>query len=355
MKTSKGAFRFFICFSILFLFVFAGYSQDKFPGVIWEKTDKSESLGYSSDKLELAKQYSEGIKTAAVVIIVDGVILKEWGDVEVKFMTHSVRKSFLGALYGNYVRKGIIDLDKTLKDLGVDDDPPLTDDEKRATIRDCLKARSGIYHSALYESAGMKALKPKRHTEKAGIHWYYNNWDFNVAGTLFEKLTGKKIFQALKEDIADPIQMESFDIKDGWYVTGDESIHPAYPFKITARDFARFGYLMLKKGNWNGKQIIPKDWVEESTRYHSDATLYGSDGYGYMWWVSRNCNKYPHLPNVNLPEGTYSARGAGGHYILIIPDYNMVIVHRVNTFERGNSVSGSEMGKLTQMILDAKM
>jgi CubicO group peptidase (beta-lactamase class C family) len=355
MKTSKGAFRFFICFSILVLFVFSGYSQDKFPGVTWEKTDKPESLGYSSDKLELAKQYSDGIKTAAVVIVIDGIILKEWGDVEVKFMTHSVRKSFLSALYGNYVRKGIIDLDQTLKDLGIDDDPPLTDDEKRATIRDCLKARSGIYHTALYESAGMKALKPKRHTKKAGIHWYYNNWDFNVSGTIFEKLTGKKIFHALKEDIADPIQMESFEVKDGWYVTGDESHHPAYPFKITARDFARFGYLMLKKGNWNGKQIIPKDWVEESTCYHSDATLYGSDGYGYMWWVSRNYNKYPHLPNVNLPEGTYSARGAGGHYILIIPDFNMVIVHRVNTFERGNSVSGSEMGKLTQMILDAKM
>jgi len=281
--------------------------------------------------------------------------LKEWGEVDEKFMTHSVRKSFLSALFGNYVRRGVINLEKTMEELGIDDVPPLTNEEKKATIRDCLKARSGIYHTALYESAGMKALKPKRYTEKAGIHWYYNNWDFNVAGTIFEKLTGKKIFEALKEDIAEPIQMESFEVTDGWYVTGDESIHPAYPFKITAKDFARFGYLMLKKGNWNGKQIIPKEWVEESTRYHSDATLYRTDGYGYMWWVSRKYNKYPHLSNVDLPEGTYSARGAGGHYILIIPDYNMVIVHRVNTFERGNSVSGSEMGKLTQMILEAKM
>lgn len=355
MLTSKSKFHLAIVVIVFFITTFSVFSQDKFPGKTWDIVKNQENLGYSSAKLELAQKYTEGIKTAAVVIVVDGVILKEWGEVDVKFMTHSVRKSFLSALYGNYVRKGVIDLDKTMENLGIEDVPPLTEDEKKATIRDCLKARSGIYHTALYESAGMKALKPKRHTEKAGIHWYYNNWDFNVAGTIFEKLTGKKIFETLKEEIADPIQMENFEVEDGWYVTGEESIHPAYPFKITARDMARFGYLMLKKGNWKGQQIIPKDWVQESTRYHSDATLYGSDGYGYMWWVSRKYNKFSHLPNATLPEKTYSARGAGGHYILIIPSYNMVIVHRVNTFERGNSVSKSEMGKLTQMILDAKL
>ena len=117
---------------------------------------------------------------------------------------------------------------------------------------------------------------------------------------------------------------------------------------------ARFGLLMLRKGNWNGKQVIPEDWVEESTDYYSDAALYGSDGYGYMWWVAKDNNNYPHLPNVKLEEGTYSARGAGGHYILIIPDHDMVIVHRVNTFER-NNVSSYQMGTLVKMILDAKI
>lgn len=331
-----------------------GQGQQRFPGSIWEKAGEPEELNYSSDKLTKAKEYTEEIKTAAVVIIVNGIILDEWGEVETKFMTHSTRKSFLSALYGIYVNRGMIDLDKTLEDLEIDDQPPLSEEEKKATVRDCLKARSGIYHPALYESAGMKALKPLRFSEKAGIHWYYNNWDFNATGTIFEKLTGKKIFQALKEDIADPIQMEHYQPEDGWYVTGEESIHPAYPFRITARDMARFGLLMLRKGNWNGRQIIPEEWIRESTAYHSDATLYSCDGYGYMWWVARDNNKYPHLPGVQLPEGTFSARGAGGHYILVIPQYDMVIVHRVNTDLNGNSVSKEEMGRLVDLILQAR-
>jgi len=323
-----------------------------YPGERWQIANEPYEMGFDMKKLENAKEYSDSISTAAVVIVKSGIIVYEWGEVDKKYMTHSIRKSFLSALYGNYVRKGIINLDKTVYELGLDDEPPLSEIERKATLRDCLKARSGIYHHALYESERMKNLKPDRHSQIPGTHWYYNNWDFNASGTAFEKLTGKKIFTAIEEEIAVPIGMEHFSSDDGWYVTGDESIHPAYPFIITAHDMARFGLLMLMKGNWNGKQLIPADWVEESTRYHSDACLYGSDGYGYMWWVAHEHNKYSHLPGVDLPEGTYSARGAGGHYIMIIPAYNLVVVHRVDTFE-DNSVSSAEFGRLLKLILDA--
>ncbi|MBN1388051.1 MAG: serine hydrolase [Bacteroidales bacterium] len=323
-----------------------------YPGEKWQITDDPAELGFDLKKLEEARNYTDSINTAALVIVKSGIIVYEWGEVDKKYMTHSIRKSFLSALFGNYVREGIIELDKTVDELGLGDEPPLSDIEKTATLRDCIKARSGIYHDALYESERMKALKPDRHSQKPGTHWYYNNWDFNAAGTAFEKLTGKKIFQAIEEEIAEPIGMENYSAEDGWYVTGEESIHQAYPFVITAHDMARFGLLMLRKGNWNGRQLIPADWVEESTRYHSDACLYESDGYGYMWWVARDHNKFPHLPGVNLPEGTFSARGAGGHYIMIIPEYDLVVVHRVDTFE-DNSVSSAEFGKLMKMIMDA--
>jgi len=355
MRLSKLLLRFLLIIILIVLFSFSLFAQYRFPGETWDKIKSPEELGYSTEKLKKAEEFTGGLKTAAVVIVVGGVILAEWGEVDKKFMTHSTRKSFLSAMYGKYVRNGIIDMDKTMRDLNIDDEPPLSDVEKRATIRDCLKARSGVYHTALYESQGMKALKPTRHTQKPGEFWYYNNWDFNVLCTIFEKLTGKKIFEALKEEIADPIQMEDFMPEDGWYVTGEESVHPAYPFRITARDMARFALLMLRKGDWNGKQIIPEDWVEEITGYYSDASLYSCDGYGYMWWVAKDGNRFPHLPNVKLKEGTYSARGAGGHYILVIPDYDMVIVHRVNTYLRGHFVSSGNMGKLVKMILDAKI
>lgn len=324
-----------------------------FPGKEWQQISKPESVGFSTEGLLKAKQYADSINTTGVMIIVNGKLVYQWGDNDKKYNTHSIRKSFLSAFYGKYVKQGLIKMDATMEDLSIDDVPPLTEDEKKATVSDCLKSRSGVYHPALYESAGMKALKPARFSEKAGIHWYYNNWDFNVLGTIFEKQTGKKIFETIEEEIAKPIGMQDYSAADGQYVSGEESIHQAYPFRVTARDLARFGLLMLNNGNWNGKQIIDKNWVEESTRYHSDATLYSSDGYGYLWWVSRDYNKFPHLPNVKLPEGTYSARGAGGHYVLIIPKYDMVIVHRVNTDIRNNTVSGGQFGKIVNLILKA--
>jgi CubicO group peptidase (beta-lactamase class C family) len=60
------------------------------------------------------------------------------------------------------------------------------------------------------------------------------------------------------------------------------------------------------------------------------------------------------LPNVKLKEGTYSARGMGGHFVVVIPEYDMVFVHRVNTFFPENSVSTKDVGTLLNMILAAK-
>lgn len=331
-------------------------AQQRYPGETWEQTEKPEDLGYSSEGLAKAREFSEGLNTAAVVIVVDGVILDQWGEITTKYIVHSIRKSFLSALYGNYVRNGTIDLDATMEDLDIDDlEPSLTELEKSATVRDLLKARSGIYHDAAAESPGMKALKPKRHSHKPGTFWYYNNWDFNALGTIFEQRTKKDIYEAFKRDIADRIEMEDYRPEDGIKSGTPESIHRAYHFRMTARDMARFGLLMLRKGNWDGKQVIPEDWVEESTRPHSDARLYGSDAYGYMWWVAEDGHKYKHMPGVNLEEGTYSARGYGGHYIFVIPDRNMVVVHRVNTYIRGNFVPAGAVGKLLRLIFEAKL
>ncbi len=331
------------------------YAQHRYPGKTWDKVNSPEELGYLTKKLEEAKKFSEGLKTAAVIVIVDGVVLYEWGKTDMKYITHSTRKSFLSALYGRYVSNGTIDLNSTMKDLGIDDEPPLTEQEKMATVRDCLKARSGVYHTAEAESDGMHAVKPERGSMRPGTFWLYNNWDFNVLGTIFKKLTNKDIFKALKEDIADPVQMEDYVPEDGNSFKTGRSVHEAYMFRISARDMARFGLLMLRKGKWNNTQVIPQDWIKESTDYYSDATIYGGDGYGYMWWVAKDHNRIPHFPNVKLKEGTYSARGYGGHYIVIIPDYDMVFVHRVNTFIRGNRVSGADVGTMLQKILAAKI
>ena len=340
---------------ILGLLVSCG-SQPTYPGATWGKVNRPEAVGFSSDKLAQARAYSDTIFSAAVVIVKGGQIVDEWGEVSTKYKTHSIRKSFLSALYGNYVRAGVIDLEMTLAELGIDDVPPLSEEELQATVRDCIKARSGIYHPALYETEGMRARKPERFSARAGTHWYYNNWDFNVLGTIFERATGLGIFDAIYDEIAAPIQMEDYVPGDGEYVEGEDSQYRAYPFRITARDLARFGLLMLRDGKWEGRQLIPGDWVEESTRYHSDAALYRVDGYGYMWWVARRDNKYSHYPNLDVPEGTYSARGSGGHAMLVIPAYDLVIVQRMDTQSggKGHRANGRQVGRLLSLILAAR-
>ena len=77
-------------------------------------------------------------------------------------------------------------------------------------------------------------------------------------------------------------------------------IHEAYMFVISARDMARLGLLFLRSGNWNGKQVISAQWVEEITTYFSDAAIYLCDGYEYMWWLAKDYNKYPHFPMLSL-------------------------------------------------------
>ena len=328
----------------------APYIPPELTNSTWETIPDPDAVGWSSSKLQEAYEYSMGIQTAAVMIIYDGKVLFHWGEVDRKFNMHSCRKSLLSALYGIHVEENNIDLSKSMGDLGIDDNPPsLSDLEKTATVRMLLKARSGIYHEAAYESAGMKDARPERYSHEPGSFWYYNNWDFNVLGTIFEQETGKKIFEEFKNRIADPIGMEDFQVSDGSYVYEHVSIHPAYPFRMTARDMARFGLLFLNNGIWNGNRIISEEWIKESTTSYSDAG--GSGGYGYMWWIAVEGR---HIPGLNMAEGTYSARGYNGHYILVIPEMDLVIVHRVNT-DIDNSVSGIQFAMLTGLILDARV
>ena len=223
--------------------------------------------------------------------------------------------------------------------------------KKKATVADLLKARSGVYHPALYETKGMAAKRPKRGSHAPGTFWYYNNWDFNAACAIFENQTGRGIFEEFEKQLAGPLSMQDFvRAQHTRYVTGPDSVHPAYPFQLSARDLARFGLLFARGGRWGDRQIIPHGWVIESTRPYSTTSRGG--GYGYMWWVAANGKFYP---NVNLPDGTFSANGYRGHKVLVIPQWDLVIVHRVNTFEKEGSVSTNEFGKLMKLILDARL
>ncbi len=320
------------------------------PGAAWERLESPARLGWSPEALKTARDYSASIATAAVMVVVDGHVLDEWGETATKYNIHSIRKSFLSAMYGVHVREGRVNLGATMESLGIDDnEPSLSAAEKKATVHDLLKARSGVYHPALYETPAMKAARPARHSHEPGTFWYYNNWDFNTLGIIFERAAKNSIFREFQTRIADPIGMQDYGVDDGQYVTGADSVYAAYPFRMTARDMARFGLLALRQGVWGATRVLPDGWVAESTASYSDAGPSG--GYGYLWWVAVDGR---HLPGVTLPAGSYSARGAGGHYILVVPAYDLVIVHRVNTDIPGRQVTAAEFGQLVQRILAAR-
>jgi CubicO group peptidase (beta-lactamase class C family) len=206
---------------LLLLILFAGSAFAQallYPGATWTRTSTPEQLGWSPEKLNAAKAYAATINTAALMIVVDGRVLDEWGETGKRFNVHSIRKSFLSALYGIQVRDGRIQLSKTLADLGIDDRGSLTTIERGATVADLLKARSGIYHPALYETQEMAVARPARGSYSPGTFWYYNNSDFNALGTIYEQETKASIFEEFKSRIADPLEMEDFRIADGSYV-----------------------------------------------------------------------------------------------------------------------------------------
>jgi CubicO group peptidase (beta-lactamase class C family) len=311
---------------------------------------------------------SDSIHTSAVMVIQGGQVVDQWGDFDKKIDSYSIRKSLLSALYGIYSAEGVIDINQTLEQLGIDDSPdPLTKEEKQARVVDLLRARSGVYHPVDFETESMQKSRPSRGSHAPGTFWYYNNWDFNVLGTIFEKKTGLKIGDAFYQRIARPIGMEDFQPSDVFYFGGPLSIHPAYHFEITARDMARFGLLYVRHGRWNGKQIVPEAWIEKSSHASEMVKSDGADhgGYEYLWWVDYGG---VHFPEVSLP-GIYSARGNGAHYIFIIPTLDMVIVHRTDNdppvkdaktiTEIANraspaSLNRAQFGHLVKLILDAQ-
>lgn len=280
-----------------------------------------------------------------MLVLHDGQVVFSFGDTTRKYMCHSIRKPFLGALYGIYVEKDIIDIDTTLEELNIDDvPPPLTPAEKQATIRNLLMSRSGVYHEAAGEVQVMIDGRPERGSHRPGTFFYYNNWDFNVLGTIFEQATGKRIFDAFNEDIAKPIGMVDFSPADCTYVfERNKSKHPAYFFRMSTRDMARFGLLYQNYGQWNGTKIVPEDWIRESTAIYPVENP-GGDPYGYLWRI---------IPEQEgLGYGFYHT-GLGVHLLAVLPDQKLVLVHRVDT-DRHFDIKWSDIRTLMEMIVSAR-
>lgn len=328
------------------------WGSDLYPQRFWSYANPLK-YGYNPKAKETISNFIKmKTNTTGLVVVVGGEIIYSYGNISELSYLASCRKSLLAMLYGKYVENKSVDLNKTIEALGFDDIGGLLPIEKTATVYNLITACSGVYH--LGSNLGDdRAFAPERGSKIPGEYFLYNNWDFNAAGAAFESMTGLNIYDAFQTDIAEPLRMEDFD-RAAQVKSGDMSISvfPAYHFWLSTRDMARVGYLMLREGRWEKSQVIPYDWVKRIVsvvtpleEMNPESRRSDSFGYGCMWWIwdGKAC--------TGAFKGGYTAMGAYGQFITVLPALDMVIAHKTSD----GDTSGTDYFVLVNTIVNAQI
>jgi CubicO group peptidase (beta-lactamase class C family) len=287
--------------------------------------------------------------TTSCIVLKDDVLLYEGyfnGYTRDSIVTSfSMAKSFTSALVGIAIDEGAItSVDDTvitylpeLRGRGYDD----------LTIRHLLTMSSGTRYvhddavpilreisqftddgmSYSYPNLRAHALQLQPAPEPVGTYFNYNNYYPQLLGMILERTTHRSPSEYLQEKIWKPLGME---FPASWSLDSEASGFELMTAGINGRaiDFAKFGRLFLNNGVWNGKQIVPAAWVEESTSpdpndhrpwrsERSDASWVERNGYyKYLWWGKRNLDG----------SYTYFAQGKWGQQIAVSPSTGVVVV-----------------------------
>lgn len=258
------------------------------------------------------------------------------GSVERKAYMASATKSFTSALVGIALDQGrLSSLDQKMVDFFPEFADQLNDPRKdQITIRDLLQMRSGYvweertpYMGSLFDSGGywLPFIAEFPLTSDPGTQFGYSNLSSHILGAIVARACDSDLKSYAQEHLFTPIGAEVGD----WNQDADNYFYGSHGITLTARDRAKFGLLYLNGGEFDGKQIISADWVEDSLqRYSEDIDIsgwisgitsrygyYRDLGYGYQWWSARAGD---HALNY--------ASGHGGNQIVLLEDLDMVIV-----------------------------
>jgi CubicO group peptidase (beta-lactamase class C family) len=291
-----------------------------------------EAIGNRSTNDSLVNYLQSSGTTAFLVIHEDKLVYERYfnGYDESSLNTSfSMAKSFASALVGIAIDEGHI---KSVNEPITNYIPRLLKKDERfeeITIRHLLTMSSGIKYeeggdlpwseeaddTKTYYSTDLRelALENCRIEGKAGKYFEYNNYNPLLVGMILERATGMPVSRYLQEKLWKPMGMEA----DGsWSLDSTRSGFEKMESGLNARprDFARFGMLFAGEGDWEGRQLISRGWVEESTR--ADTRTDPSLEYQYFWWVGTPDDKTSH----------FSARGKYGQYIYVAPEKDLVIV-----------------------------
>ncbi len=281
----------------------------------------------------------------ALVVLKDGALVHEsyylgTGAEDLR-ISWSVAKSFLSALFGIVLAEGKI---ASLDDPVTKYAPSLVGSAyDGASIHDVLTMSSGVGFNedyldfwsdinrmgrvlALGGSMDGFAADMKDRAAEPGARMHYVSIDTHVLGMVIRGATGEDIPDLLERHILAPMGMEAAP----YYLTDGEGVSFVLGgLNVTTRDYARFGQMFLQGGAWQGRQIVPRDWVEQSTVPQAK----DGSGYGYQWWIADGAG-----------PGEFNAQGIYGQYIWIDRTHNVVIA--VNAADLGFEDAGVSEGNM---------
>jgi len=273
----------------------------------------------------------------AGVIIKNGYIIAQWGDVDRVDMTFSATKSYLSTVAGLAIDDGLI---KNVNDKVIDYvwDETFQGEHNSKITWDHLLTQSSDWSGTLFGQHDWADRPPheggiddwkNRKLNEPGTVYKYNDVRVNVTAYALLQVWRKPLPQVLKERIMDPIGTSStwrwFGYETSWVNVDGAQVqsvsgggHTGGGLFINTIDHAKFGLLFLREGNWQGKQLISKEWVKA---VQQPSKAYGS--YGYMWWLNQGPRSME-----GVPGNIYYASGFGGNNVVIDDKNDIIIVTR---------------------------
>jgi CubicO group peptidase (beta-lactamase class C family) len=286
-----------------------------------------EQMDMNPVQLDEARQYAMRAdqNTQGVVIVRGGAIVAEWYadgyDASSFAASWSMAKSFTSASLGVAIDEGLVGgIDDTLADYY----PEWADSEKgRIPLRALLQMQSGLDFIEDYADVansdviaiGLTDDTLKYVLDEVNVkvpydtQWYYSGGDTLLLSGIIERKSGMSTKDYAARKIFEPIGMNPVD----WWVDGKNQTIAFCCMDAPIRQFAKFGLLFLRGGAWDGKRVIPADWVRKSTTARAEHY----DGYAYQWWLAQGDSK--------LPKDLYWASGKDGQAIYVIPSLDLVV------------------------------